>query len=73
MTFCINLLKAADEPQLLAPVVTRRKRFRPTAQELEILKADHQENYRESVAARSLQFGVTEKQILDWHKRFKPD
>ena len=53
--------------------VSNRKRFRPTQQELEILKADHQGNYKESAAARSLQFGVSEKQIMDWHKHFKPD
>jgi len=57
----------------LAPGVSSRKRFRPTLEELEILRGDHQGNYRESVATRAQQFGVTEKQIMDWHKRFKPD
>lgn len=67
------LLIAVNESQLMVPVATNRKRFRPTPQELEVLKAHHQGNYRESVAARALQFRVTEKQIMDWHKRFKPD
>ena len=48
-----------------------RKRFRPTADELSILKADHQLDYRSTLAERSREFGVTEKQILNWHKRYK--
>lgn len=63
----INFLLAVDESNV------GRKIFRPKPDELEILKADHQGNYKESVADRALQFGVTEKQIMDWHKRFKPD
>lgn len=50
-----------------------RKRFRPTALELSILQSDHQHDYRLTLAERSQQFGVSEKQILDWHKRYKPE
>ena len=48
-----------------------RKRFRPTAHELSILQADHQLDYRSTLAERSREFGVTEKKILNWHKRYK--
>lgn len=50
-----------------------RKRFRPTAHELSILQTDHQQDYRLTLGERSEQFGVSEKQILDWHKRYKPE
>jgi hypothetical protein len=52
-------------------VISTRKRFRPTPNELEILTGDHEQDYRSTSAERAIQFGVSEKQVLDWHKRFK--
>ena len=62
--WCNQFYSAIDESNDMTPVQVSRKRFRPTPQELEILKADHLGDYRGSMAARAVQFGVTEKQTL---------
>ena len=64
---CTSTATTATHPT----AIITRKRFRPTPSELEILKCDHEQDYRSTSAERAIQFGVSEKQVLDWHKRFK--
>ena len=51
-----------------------RKRFRPSTEELSILKQDHalgESDYKGLAVQRASAFNVTVKQIINWHKKYK--
>lgn len=68
------MLSVSNTQSISTPTRQTRKRFRPTQDETATLRRDQEEKTQSTNAERrATEFGVTKKQITDWHKRHKAD